>query len=111
MGVIERTKVLTWGRDEIFTRIVVRRGQVTDFAIVYFTLIGGRPRQVVRYDCKHGFAHKDSLYERSPRKEAMPRMPLKRLFNLALDDVEENWKEYKRKYVKANGDENETPKN
>lgn len=103
MRVVERTKVLVWGQDEVFTRIVIDGGAVTDFAVVYFTLMGGRPRQVVRFDCRHGLPHKDALYKSHPEKQAMPRLPLKTLLNMALDDIGANWRAYKRQYEREHG--------
>ncbi|MFH1200675.1 MAG: hypothetical protein V1708_06420 [Candidatus Micrarchaeota archaeon] len=68
-----------------------------DFIIVYFVEEGGKRKEIVRYDCAHGFAHRDlpSLSEKDKRrKKRMPDLPLKQQFIMARDDVLSNWKKY-----------------
>ncbi|MFH0863400.1 MAG: hypothetical protein V1875_10305 [Candidatus Altiarchaeota archaeon] len=96
--VLERVKPLVYGEDEIYTKITLCRGEVIDFAVIYYTLTEGEPHQVVRYDCAHGHAHKDTLCTNPPKKEDMPRLPYKELFNRALDDIEKNWRRYKQQH-------------
>jgi hypothetical protein len=96
--VLERVKPLVYDEDEIYTRLTLDHGEVIDFAVIYYTLIDGEPYQVVRYDCAHGQAHKDTLFKNPPKKEDMPNLPYKELFNLALDDIEKNWRQYKQQH-------------
>jgi len=98
--VVERTKILQWEEDEIHTRITIEDGKIQDFAVIYYTLINGRPHQVVRYDCAHGYAHKDILYTRAHTKGGLPKVAYKEAFNIALDDIERNWRDYKQKYIR-----------
>jgi hypothetical protein len=68
---------------------------------------GRQSRQVVRFDCEHGHAHKHILYVKPAKKQDMSDLSYKDLFNLALDDIERNWRLYKRKYNQFVGADDE----
>ena len=55
---------------------------------------------MIRFDCEHGFAHKDIMYEKKPRKEKLPDLSFKELANMAIDEIEQNWKQYKSQYMR-----------
>ena len=86
--------------DEFVVEIRIEKRKVVDFKVMYNTIIDGKEHQVVRYDCSHGYAHKDILYKRPRRKKKMARLAYDKLFDLAKDDIIQNWEEYKRKYIK-----------
>ena len=95
--------------DELMVEIEIEKAKVVDFKVMYNTIIEGKERQVVRYDCSHGYAHKDILYQKPKRKEKMAKIGYDKLLDLARDDITRNWEEYKKKYLKLvyGGEKNE----
>lgn len=95
--------------DELMVEIEIEKAKVVDFKVMYNTIIAGKEHQVVRYDCSHGYAHKDILYQKPKRKEEMARLEYDKLLDLAKDDITSNWEEYKKKYLKLvyGGEKNE----
>lgn len=82
------------------TRISIERGEVTDFTLQYETTIDGERVAVVRYDCAHGFPHRDILDRRGVvvSKQPLPGNPdLKTALALARHDLRENWPRYRAK--------------
>jgi len=57
--------------DELVVEMEVEKSKIVDFKVMYNTIIEGKEHQIVRYDCAHGYAHKDILYEKPKRKETM----------------------------------------
>ncbi|MFH1835736.1 MAG: hypothetical protein ABH851_06075 [Methanobacteriota archaeon] len=97
---IEKTVYLLYGEDEVYVRLATDKKEVMDFAIVYYTIMDGEYHQVLRFDCEHGFAHKDIMYEMNPRKESLPDLSFKELANFAIDEIEKNWVQYKSQYLR-----------
>ncbi len=68
-----------------------------DFVIIYFVKEGEAPMEVVRFDCSHGFAHRDILYlpqHEKERKKGLPGTTLKEQMDYAFNDVFRNWNRY-----------------
>jgi len=86
--------------DELVVEMEIEKSKIVDFKVMYNTIIGGRERQVVRYNCAHGYAHKDILYEKLKRKEIMADIGYGKLPDIARDDIERNWERYKKKYLR-----------
>ena len=89
-------------KDWMRVRIVTERGKVVDFLVQYETLIGESYRAVVRYDCSHGFAHRDLLNRRGDviDKWAFPEdMDFKECLAHADQDLRTNWKRYKQWFI------------
>ena len=95
--------------DELMVEIGIEKAKVVYFKVMYNTIIEGKEHQVVRYDCSHGYAHKDILYQKPKRKEKMVEIGYDKLLDLAKDDIANNWEEYKKKYLKLvhGGEKNE----
>lgn len=76
-----------------------------DFVLVYFTKEKGEKKEIVRYDCAHGFAHRDLPYlpeKDKRRKRRMQDMPLKQQYLVAREDVLRNWRNY---WLESRGEE------
>lgn len=86
--------------DELVVEMEIERSNIVDFKVMYNTIIKGKEHQVVRYDCAHGYAHKDILYEKPKRKEIMADIEYDELLDIAKDDIERNWEQYKKKYLR-----------
>ena len=63
----------------------------------------GNWKEVIRYDCSHGYAHQDSynLYGQHKKQELY--LNFKEVLTLADDDIDENWEIYKYRFLE--GDE------
>lgn len=54
---------------------------------------------IVRYDTAHGFAHVDRLHPYGDTVKAeMPTQDYKEALNVAIDDLANNWADYRRRY-------------
>ena len=89
--------------DILLLRAEKDKGGVVDFKVMYYIMIDGKEHQIIRYDCSHGFAHKDILYTNPPVKESMPQLPYDKLLDIAEEDIKNNWKEYRSKYMNKLG--------
>lgn len=70
---------LEWGR----VRIRTHRGQVQAFVVQYEAVIFGQRYPIVRYDCAHGFVHRDVLNHRGEVIDKQP-LPEQHDLNVAL---------------------------
>jgi len=84
-----------------------KRGGVVDFKVIYYAIIDGKQHQIIRYDCSHGFAHKDVFYTNPPVKEPMPHLPYDKLLDIAKEDIKDNWREYRSKFMNNTGQRRE----
>ena len=78
------------------------KGAVLNFVVQYETRVGGRWFPVVRYDTRHGFAHRDTL----DRKGNTRKTPIfARNYNEALTfaeyDIRSNWKLYRQRFMEG----------
>jgi|GEM_PF-866802 len=86
--------------DSVYTKLTVDHGVIVEFAVVQIADINGQTHQIVRYDCSHGYAHKDCLYTRAQRKERLPERPFDELFRMAIKEVEKEWQRNKSLYMR-----------
>lgn len=88
--------------DRIEIPIEKEGGKVTDFVVNYVATISGRDYSVVRYDTNHGFPHKGTLRRDGTleRKEKLPMIDLHWLTDRAIDELKENWRTYRRRFVR-----------
>jgi len=71
MGKKEFTKLLTpEGEDRLRVRIVIEKSKVTDVVIQYEARIKDKWHTIVRYDCAHGFFHRDLLTVKATRSSS-----------------------------------------
>jgi hypothetical protein len=75
-------------------------GAVVSFAVVLIALVGDEWVCVTRYDCAHGFPHRDALGQRSGLlyKEAFQSFTMEQVFHHAIRDCQENCEAYLRFY-------------
>lgn len=55
--------------ERIRMRIAVENGKVVDIVVQYETLIEGKWHAIVRYDCAHGFLHRDVLFPNGDKEK------------------------------------------
>ena len=77
-------RILVWRRTQ--------RGRVESFAVVLLAWTGADWECATRYDCAHGFAHRDVLGRRAGLlyKESFAGLTHAEIFHHALRDFQEN---------------------
>ena len=77
------------------------KGQILDLVIQYEALINDKWVAIVRYDCAHGFFHRDILHPNGYKEKKLIDIPnLKYGFTFAKQDLEDKWDWYKEQYLK-----------
>ena len=88
-------------KDRIRYKYEKEKGQILNLVIQYESFINGNWIPIVRYDNTHGFFHRDEM---SPHKEQIKTKiyidNLNEAFQYADSDIKENWKYYKKQYLK-----------
>jgi hypothetical protein len=62
---------------------------------------GGFWKEVIRYDCSHNYVHKDCYNIKGQRKKIILNLNYEDALTLADDDINENWKIYREKYLEG----------
>ncbi len=98
----EFTKLLTpEGEDRLRVRIVIVKGKVADVVIQYETRIKDKWHTIVRYDCAHGYFHRDLLSMKGDKvKQPILITNLNDALTYAEQDLKDRWEWYKEHYKK-----------
>ncbi len=87
--------------DRIRVRFCKEKKEILDLVIQYEASYKGEWHAIVRYDCAHGFFHRDILKPNGEIEKKAIEMPdLNTAFTYARQDIEDRWKWYKEKYFK-----------
>ena len=82
-------------------RIWTDKGKLVSLVVQYESFILGKWHNIVRYDCSHGFFHRDVLFPKGVKeKYEISITSLKDGFNYAEQDIKDRWEFYKERYVK-----------
>lgn len=102
MGNKEFTKeIAPDGNDRLRIKIAIEKGKITDILVQYETKIIHKWHPVVRYDCSHGFFHRDILnLKGETTKQAIPIHNLKDALTFAEQDIKDRWQWYKDRFKK-----------
>lgn len=77
------------------------RGEILDLVLQYEAMISEKWIPIVRYDCAHGFFHRDLLHPNGDKEKKVIDVPdLKYAFTFAKQDLEDKWEWYKEQYLK-----------
>ena len=74
------------------------RGKVLKFMVQLEVKYQGKWKEVVRYDCAHGYAHRDS---RGKHMKENLYLRFEDALNLADDDIDDNWEIYKDRFLEG----------
>ena len=87
------------GEDRLRIKITTQRGKVENVMVQYEAWLKDCWHEIVRYDCAHGFFHRDLLYP-DGRKEKQPIaiQNLNDALQYAEQDLKDRWKWYKERY-------------
>lgn len=104
MGIKEFTKLISpEGEDRLRIRIRIKteKGKVIDLVVQYEARLEGKWRDVVRYDCAHGFFHRDIMHPNSEKtKYPIPINNLNDALLYAEQDIKDRWKWYRDRFKK-----------
>ena len=76
-------------------------GKITNFSVQLEIKIGDTWREVVRYDCAHGYAHKDYYNIDGKRRKINLSMSYEDALTFADDDINENWQSHRQRFLKG----------
>ena len=69
--------------------------------VQYESLINSKWTPIVRYDCAHGFFHRDLLFPGGEKeKQTIIISSLQDSLNYAEQDIKDRWEFYKERYLK-----------
>lgn len=102
MGEKDFIKRLTQ-QNRLRIRFRTRYGKVVRLDVVqYEAEIGGEWLALVRYDCAHGYLHRDIIMpDDSREKSRVPVADLTEALDLAIEELERQWQFYRRAYEEA----------
>lgn len=89
------------GNERLRLKIKTEKGEVIDIVIQYESFIDKKWTPILRYDCVHGFFHRDVLTPRG-EKEKQP-IAIENLNDALLyaeQDLKDRWKYYKQRFIK-----------
>ncbi|MCX6286905.1 MAG: hypothetical protein NTY96_07310 [Bacteroidetes bacterium] len=89
------------GNDKLRVRISTIKGDLIDVMFQYESLINNKWVPIVRYDCNHGFFHRDVLQPNGGKEKTEIAIDsLKTASNYAEQDLKDRWEWYKERYIK-----------
>jgi hypothetical protein len=68
------------------------KGEIIDVVLQYEAMIEEKWLAIIRYDCSHGFFHRDLLHPNGDKEKKLLDVPnLKYAFTFAKQDLEDKW--------------------
>ena len=87
--------------DRLRVRFDIKKGKVIDFVVQYESNITDKWVAIVRFDCMHGFFHKDIMTpDGKQEKKKIDINDLNIAFTYAIEHLTEKWQFYKEEYLK-----------
>jgi len=87
--------------NRIRVRLLTKNGDLHDVMFQYETVIAGEWVAIVRYDCRHGFFHRDILFPNGDKEKTKIEIEtLKRASQYAEQDLKDRWEWYRERYIK-----------
>lgn len=85
--------------DRLRLRIETEKGKIVDIVVQYEAEFGGEWHPIVRYDCSHGFLHRDVMLPGGKEEKYPLDIPdLKTALLYAEQDIKDRWKWYRERY-------------
>lgn len=90
-----------FGHDRLRIRLKIEKGKLIDVVCQYEAYIEKKWTPIVRYDCSHGFFHRDILKPNGDtEKQEIVIDNLKSASKYAEQDLKDRWEWYKERYIK-----------
>jgi len=88
-------------QNRIRVRLKTENGELQDVMFQYESFIVGKWEAIVRYDCAHGFFHRDVLSPNGDKeKQTIEIDTLKKASQHAEQDLKNRWEWYRERYIK-----------
>lgn len=82
-------------------RIAIESGRVTDLVVQYESMIKGRWHAIVRYDCAHGYLHRDVIHPNGEKdKQVLEFENLEMALTYSEQDFKDRWEFYRNRYIR-----------
>lgn len=96
----EFTKVISQsGDDRLRLKIETKKGKVVDIVVQYEAKFDEEWHPIVRYDCSHGFLHRDVMFPGDKKEKYPLDIPdFKTALLYAEQDIKDRWKWYRDQY-------------
>lgn len=78
-----------------------KTGRIIKFIVQLEIKIGGVWKEVIRYDCAHGYAHRDFYNVKGQCRKINLYLDYEDALTLADDDINENWEIYRKKFLRG----------
>ena len=89
------------GNECLRIKIKTENGEITDIVIQYESFIKQNWEAIIRYDCAHGFFHRDVLMPNGNKeKQSIAIENLNDALLYAEQDLKDRWEFYKNRYLK-----------
>ena len=86
-------------KDRLRVEVYREKKEILQFVVQYEGEMSGQWYPIVRYDTRHGFAHRDRLYpDGSSIKEPLPWDNYNLALTYATQDLKYNWYKYRREF-------------
>lgn len=90
-----------FGHERLRVKLKTNKGELMDVVYQYESFINNRWIQIVRYDCSHGFFHRDIMKPNGEKeKKEITIDSLKNASKYAEQDLKDRWEWYRERYVK-----------
>jgi hypothetical protein len=87
--------------EKLRIKIHTDKGKVLDVVVQYESFMNNQWIPIVRYDCSHGFFHRDVLYPNNTKeKQSIVITTLEDALNYAEQDIKDRWEFYKERFLK-----------
>ena len=88
--------------DRLRFRFYKEKGKIIDLVVQYEIFIEEKWKAVVRYDCSHGFFHRDIISPDGSKEKKVIDVPdLNYALLFARQDIEDRWEWYKEHFLKS----------
>jgi hypothetical protein len=77
------------------------KGKVVSFMVQLEVNHEGGWKEVVRYDCAHGYAHRDSYDLAGKQIKEELYLSFEDALTIADDDIDDNWENYKYRFIEG----------
>ncbi len=88
------------GEERLRVKLKTEKGKLNYIVFQYESFIGNKWHTVIRYDCSHGFFHRDVIFPNGQKeKYEIAIENLKDASSYAEQDIKDRWEWYKEKYL------------
>lgn len=89
------------GHERLRLKLKTEKGVLTDVVIQYESFINNRWIPIVRYDCSHGYFHRDIMKPNGEKeKKEITIDNLKSASKYAEQDLKDRWEWYRERFIK-----------